>query len=75
MVSLRLSIEPASAAGCERRGTLVIQVGVYCLNRCMLGVPPRYGACQGSGSKRCGILPIQGERLLLNRPHLCVALA
>ena len=30
MVKLRLNIEPASAAACERRGTLVIQVGVYC---------------------------------------------
>ena len=38
MVKLRLNIEPASAAGCEQRGTLVIQVGVFCVNRCILVV-------------------------------------
>ena len=40
MVQLRVSIEPASAAGRERRGDLVIQVGVFCLSRCILVVSP-----------------------------------
>ena len=40
MVKLRLSIEPASAADSERRGTLVIQVRVFRLSRCILVVPP-----------------------------------
>ena len=45
MVKLRLSIEPA---GSERRGTLVIQVGVLHLGRCILIVLPQHCACQGS---------------------------
>ncbi len=45
MIKLRLGIEPASAAGSERRGTLVIQVGVFCLSRCTLVVPPQHWAC------------------------------
>ena len=41
MVKLRLSIEPASEAGSERRGTLVVQVGVLCLG-------PLYPCCAAS---------------------------
>ena len=48
MVKLRLSIEPASAAGSERRGTLAIQVGVLRLGHCIVTVLPQHWACPGS---------------------------
>ena len=61
MVKLRLNIEPVSAAGCEQRGTLVIQVGVFCLSCCILVVSPlAMGPARAAGSKCCGTLLIQG---------------
>ena len=48
MIKLCVSIEPASAAGSERRGTLIIQVGVLRLGRCITVVPPQHWLCLGS---------------------------
>ena len=64
MVKLRLSIEPASAAGSERRGTLVIQVGWATVSLlCCLSIR----LARAAESMFSSTLAVQGQLLLFDR--------